>query len=167
MLRPKLRPSLRPDLRVDSLAEVTPALLASLGVSSVFVDLDDTLIASDSDVPAAGSLGWLASLSAGGLAVVILSNGRHDRVARLAEQAGVPGLALAGKPFARAFRRARRLLGEVDPAAIAMVGDQLFTDVIGAKRAGMVTILVRPLTKGKLPHTRIARRLERMLLEDS
>lgn len=142
-------------------------MLASLGVTAVLVDLDDTLIASNSDVPAAGSLEWLAGICAAGLAVVILSNGHRDRVARLAELAGVPGIALAGKPFARAFRRARALLNDVDPATTAMVGDQLFTDVVGAKRAGMVTILVRPLTKGKLPHTRIARRLERMLLEDS
>ena len=42
----------------------------------------------------------------------------------------------------------------------------VITDVMGAKRAGMVTVLVRPLSKGNLPHTRIARRLERMLLEE-
>lgn len=142
-------------------------MLGSLGVTSVLVDLDDTLIASDSDTPAEGALEWLAGLREAGLAVVILSNGQRDRVARLAEQAGIPGLALAGKPFAWAFRRAMRLLEDGDPARTVMVGDQLFTDVMGAKRAGLMTILIRPLTKGKLPHTRIARRLERMLLEDS
>lgn len=158
---------LRPDLRFDTLAEVTPAVLESLGVTSVLVDLDDTLIASDSDTPAEGALAWLNGLRGAGIAVVILSNGQRGRVARLAEQAGVPGMALAGKPFSWAFKRALRHFDHADPKRTVMVGDQLFTDVMGAKRAGLMTILIRPLSRGKLPHTRIARHLERMLLEDS
>lgn len=157
---------LRPDLRFASLAEVTPAVLQELGATAVLVDLDDTLMASNSETPAAGALEWLAGLRRAGLAVVILSNGQRDRVARLAAEAGVPGLALAGKPFTWAFRRALHLIEHAEPARTVMVGDQLFTDVMGAKRAGLMTILVRPLSQGKLPHTRIARRLERMLLED-
>ena len=141
-------------------------MLAAHGVTSLLVDLDDTLIPASSDEPAHGVFEWLDDLKAAGLAVAILSNGRRDRVARFAELADVPALALAGKPFARAFRRARALLGSPEPATMAMVGDQLFTDVVGARRAGMVSILIRPLSKGKLPHTRIARHLERMFLKE-
>src|SRR5690606_29341378 len=97
------------------------AVLAARGVTSLLVDLDDTLIASNSEVPASGALEWLASLRAAGLPVVILSNGRHDRVARFAAQAGVPGIALAGKPFAWAFRRAREALGQPEPRTTAML----------------------------------------------
>lgn len=141
-------------------------MLAAHGVTSLLVDLDDTLIPSTSDEPAVGAFEWLAGLKAAGLAVAILSNGRRERVAQFAKQAEVPALAMAGKPFASAFNRARALLGSPEAATMAMVGDQLFTDIVGARRAGMVSILIRPLTKGKLPHTRIARHLERMFLKE-
>lgn len=156
----------QPDLRFDTLAEITPAVLGARGIRALLVDLDDTLVPSDSEEPASGALEWLSGLRAAGVAVAIVSNGSRRRVARFAEQAGMPAIAMAGKPFAQAFRRARGLLGAPDPATVAMVGDQLFTDVVGARRAGMVTILVRPLSKGKLPHTRIARHLERMFLKE-
>ena len=157
---------LRPDVRLDSLAQVTPDLLRGLGARFVLLDLDDTLIASDREVMEAGVSEIVGELLTAGLGVAILSNGAHERVMRTGKLLGVPGIALAGKPFAWAFRRALRLLPGAEPTNTAMVGDQLFTDVLGAKRAGLVTVLVRPLTKGKLPHTRFARRLERMFLEE-
>ncbi len=157
---------LRPDVRLDTLSEVTPDLLRGLGASFALLDLDDTLIASGGDATADGMHEVVAALKAAGLGVAILSNGSHERVHHMGRLLGVPGIAMAGKPFAWAFRRALRLLPGATPATTAMIGDQLFTDVLGAKRAGLVTVLVRPLTQGKLPHTRFARRLERMILEE-
>ena len=157
---------LRPDVRVDSLAQVTPDLLRRLGVSHALLDLDDTLVASDRDEHVAEAPLLVSRLRDAGFGVAILSNGKPERVARVSRLLGVPGVALAGKPFGWAFRRALGLLPGASPATTAMVGDQLFTDVLGAKRAGLVTVLVRPLTQGKLPHTRLARRLERMILEE-
>lgn len=157
---------LRPDIRVESVQEVTPALLKTLGVGAVLVDLDDTLLAAADEQVAPDVIAWVRSLTAADFAVAILSNGERQRVRRIAEEAGVPGLSLAGKPFRMAFRKAMRLLGDPAPDATVMVGDQLFTDVLGAKRAGLRAILVRPLSPGKLPHTRLARRIERMLLKE-
>lgn len=157
---------LRPDIRALSVSEVTAESLRSRGIDGVLVDLDDTLVSSSATEPAQGVLEWLASLKAAGIAVAILSNGQRARVAGFARLAGVPGIAMAGKPFAWSFRRGLSVLGHPPVARTAMIGDQLFTDVLGAKRAGLLTILVRPLSKGKLPHTRLARRLERMLLKE-
>ncbi len=157
---------LRPDVRLDSFAQVTPDLLTCLGARYALVDMDDTLVASDSSAADASVVEAVARLKAAGLGVAILSNGTHERVMRVGKVLDVPGIALAGKPFAWAFRRALRLMPGAKPGNTAMVGDQLFTDVLGAKRAGLVTVLVKPLTKGKLPHTRFARRLERMILEE-
>lgn len=148
---------------VDSVCDVTPSLLRAHGVAGVLVDVDDTLLASTSDTPLAQVDAWLAELLHAGFPVVLLSNGERGRVERLARRLGIPGLHLSGKPFGHAFRRALRLLG-TSPAQTAMVGDQLFTDVLGANLAGLVSVLVRPLSPGKLPHTRAARLLERMVL---
>ncbi len=157
---------LRPDARVDSLDDVTPDLLRSLGARYALLDLDDTLVASDRSeaVPAAALL--VERLRSAAIGVAILSNGKRERVDAAASLLGVPGVALSGKPFGRAFRKALALLPGAHPSTTAMIGDQLFTDVLGAKRAGMVSVLVKPLTAGKLPHTRLARRLERMILEE-
>jgi hypothetical protein len=76
----------------------------------------------------------------------------------------VEGLALVGKPFSFAFARGLRRL-KMSPSETAMVGDQLFTDVLGANLAGILSILVRPLTAGLLPHTRLTRRLEDLILK--
>lgn len=157
---------LRPDVRAQSVSEVTPESLRARGIDGVLVDLDDTLMSSSASEPALGVLDWLTSLKSAGIGVAILSNGQRDRVAAFARLAGVPAIAMAGKPFASSFRRGLELLGQPPVARTAMIGDQLFTDVLGAKRAGLTTILVRPLSKGKLPHTRLARRLERMLLKE-
>lgn len=157
---------LHPHLRVASVHEVTPALLEKAGIRALLVDVDDTLLSSRADELEPNILTWFASLKAAGIPVAILSNGSQARVAQIAAEVGVPALSLAGKPFGVAFRRGLRLLGNVEPGRTAMVGDQLFTDVLGARQAGLKSILVDPLSPGKLPHTRLARRLERMVLKE-
>lgn len=157
---------LRPDLRVASVAELTPELLDKLGVDALLVDMDDTLVASGAEVARGTGPDWLADIAAAGKRAVVLSNGTRKRVAELARLTGVKALALAGKPFPWSFKRGLEALGDVRPERVAMVGDQIFTDVLGAKRAGLKTILVRPLTKGKLPHTRLVRHVERMVLKE-
>jgi uncharacterized protein len=154
---------LRPDIIVDGVCDVTPQLLAERGITGVLVDLDDTLVASDAAAPTAEVEAWLRELVASDVRVVILSNGERVRVRELAEHLGVRAFALVGKPFFFAFRRGLAALGTPRDAT-AMVGDQLFTDVLGANCAGITSILVRPLTPGKLAHTRAARRLERLIL---
>lgn len=157
---------LKPDARVASVHEVTPAWLAARGLQGVLVDLDDTLLAAAAERVDDAVYAWLAGLRAAGVKVAILSNGESARVTAVAQRAGVPALAMAGKPFGRAFRRGLGMLGDPAPARVAMVGDQLFTDVLGAKRAGLLAVLVSPLSPGKLPHTRLARRLERWVLRE-
>ena len=68
---------------------------------------------------------------------------------------------MAGKPNPKAFRRGAQALN-LPPEQVGMVGDQLFTDVLGGNLAGLHTILVRPLIDNALPHTRAARLLEQM-----
>lgn len=153
----------QPDLMVDGVHQVSAELLAELGVQGVLIDLDDTLLPSTGDALDAASEAWVRGLQRAGIPIVILSNGERGRVARLAERFGIEALALSGKPLRSAFRRALALLG-TPPERTAMIGDQVFTDVLGANLAGLVSILVRPLTPGKLPHTRWVRHLERMIL---
>jgi uncharacterized protein len=164
MDRARLSRMVRPDVQVETVCDVTPTLLRELGVRGVLLDLDDTLVASDAEGPSPDAEAWLRHLVGSGIKVVILSNGERSRVRLLAERLGVRAFALVGKPFWFAFRRGLAAL-DTPRAATAMVGDQLFTDMLGANLAGLTSILVRPLTPGRLLHTRAARAVERMILQ--
>ncbi len=157
----------RPHLRVATVHELTPALLKEHGLQALLVDVDDTLLAARDELVDPRVFEWFRTMRDAGVPVAIVSNGSPARVAAIAARAGVPALYMAGKPFWWAFRRGMKLLEGADPARTAMVGDQLFTDVLGARSAGLKSVLVRPLSPGKLPHTRLARRLERMVLKES
>jgi HAD superfamily phosphatase (TIGR01668 family) len=154
---------LKPDIRVGSVSAITPELLRANGVSAVMVDLDDTIVASGSQSMEAAVKDWFASLLLAGIPVLILSNGERSRVTHWASELGIHGFPMVGKPFWFAFRKGLRKLGSL-PEQTAMVGDQLFTDVLGANLMGLVTILVAPLSPGRLVHTRILRRVERRIL---
>jgi hypothetical protein len=155
---------LRPDFRVDNVTLLTPQVLLAQGISGLMLDLDDTLVASHSHTMPEEFRRWLESLKAADIALLLLSNGSPKRVRYWSKELGIAGLALVGKPFGFAYQRGLRKLGK--PAQqIAMVGDQLFTDILGAKRLGIKSILVSPLSPGGLPHTRMARRLECMVLK--
>lgn len=154
---------LRPDHVVDAVSDIDPGFLEERGIRGLLIDLDDTLIAAHDTEMHDDCVSWFALLRRSGVPVAILSNGERERVGALCAQLELRGLHLAGKPFGFAFRRGLALLG-TPPEATAMVGDQLFTDVLGANLAGMISILVRPLSPGKMPHTRLARKLEHLIL---
>lgn len=87
---------------------------------------------------------------------------RAGRVSQVARSLDVPALTRAGKPFPRAFRRAMIQLG-TEPHSTCAVGDQIFTDILGANWAGLTTVLVSPLSPRESPHTRLIRLIERPL----
>ncbi len=146
--------------------ELTPERLQSQGIRALLVDLDDTLVASNSERMGLAFRRWVLGLKDAGILVMLLSNGKPKRVARWSQLLGVEGLSLVGKPFRFAFERGLKRLG-TRASETAMVGDQLFTDVLGANALGIKTILVTPLSNKGLPHTRLARKLEKLVLESS
>ena len=149
---------------VNAVYELSPDMLNRHAIKGVMVDLDDTLVASKSETMEPKFRQWISDLQAANVPTLILSNGWPERVARWSKELGVEAFALVGKPWWFAYRRGLKKLGT--PARdTAMVGDQLFTDVLGANLAGLKSILVAPLSPGGMPHTRAARRLEARILK--
>lgn len=155
--------NLRPDLRVDRVERLTARRLESLGLVGLLLDLDETLLPAAATEPTSEVVAWARDLQRAGVRLAIVSNGRPDRVARVARALDVPARALTGKPWPGAFRRGLAQIG-LPAERCAMVGDQLFTDVVGARAAGLRTVLVPPLSRGGMPHTRALRRLEARIL---
>ncbi len=154
---------LNPDYYYRSVLDIDLAALAANGIDTLLIDLDNTLLPRDSDVDPGRDQGMGGGLQAKRLPACLVSNNWHDRVSRVAEELGFDLVAKAVKPLPFAFLVALKRMGSTRAQA-AIVGDQMFTDVLGGKMTGITTVLIEPLSSADLPHTLFLRRIERVLL---
>lgn len=151
---------LSPDWWCASVLDVSPAWVVEAGFKAVLLDLDNTLQARDRDSVGADEHAWVESLKREGLSCCLVSNTAKPRVRDAAASLELPLVENAYKPLAGGYRRALELVGE-EPSRAIMVGDQTYTDILGAHRAGMRAVLVDPLCDVDLAHTRLLRKLDR------
>lgn len=133
-----------PDIAKDDIYALKPENFTSSGVKLVFLDVDNTLIPySTNEAPPRLSV-WVKAMQDAGLELFILSNNRGERPGILAGQLGLDFVKRAKKPSAKMLLRisAER---EIPPENCALVGDQVYTDVACAKRAGALAVLVKPI----------------------
>ena len=151
-----------PDEWVESVYTMSWETLAGQGIEGVIFDIDNTLVphGAPADERALMLIGRLRGL---GLRIFLLSNNKEPRVSAFAEQAGLPYLSKAGKPGRSGYLRAMETMG-TDRNTTVFAGDQLFTDVYGAKRAGLYSILVKPLDPKEEIQIVLKRYLERIVL---
>ena len=123
---------------------IDPEKLARRGIRLVLADLDNTL-APYKEAPTPQAAAWAGELEAYGIRLFLLSNSRKPHRARqMAQRLGVPYQGRSGKPKRGGYLRAMERMG-CAPEQTVMVGDQIFTDVLGACRAGVVPLLVEPI----------------------
>jgi len=133
------------DRRCAAVLDIDPAALRRAGVRLLLADLDNTLAPYGAALPSPEVREWERQLREQGVQLFILSNNRKPDRARIFSQAlGVPFLGHAGKPKPGGFRRAMEQMG-CTPKETAIVGDQLFTDILGGRLAGVTTLLVEPI----------------------
>ncbi|GEN34607.1 MULTISPECIES: YqeG family HAD IIIA-type phosphatase [Aneurinibacillus] len=154
---------LLPDLHVESVYDIDLFELKKRGIKGIITDLDNTLIEWDRPDATPELVKWMKELKEQGFAVVIVSNNRRTRVSKVAEPLGVPFIHQAKKPTSSAFRRATHQMG-LSVHETVVIGDQLFTDVLGGKRMGFYTILVVPVAQSDGLITRFNRRMEKVAL---
>lgn len=153
-----------PDYRIDSVLELDVERLRTLGIDSLLLDVDCTLKNYRATEVRPEVAAWLESLRAAGIGVCLVSNGRGGRIGRFAEKYGVPFIGKACKPLPLGCSRAIRRMG-FDPKRTAMVGDQVFADIMAGHLAGLRTILVEPIQPEEEPwFTQLKRPFERRLL---
>ena len=137
--------SLVPDRVLRRYTDVTPQLLGELGVKLLLCDLDYTLAPRSVSAPDGALRAWLDRCREAGVTVAILSNNRSPRrVEAFCGALGIWYVGHAGKPSVKGFRRAMDQAG-AGPEETAMLGDKLLTDVLGARRAGVLALMVEPL----------------------
>ena len=140
---PKLGDDLRPRRIHQKISEVTPQELRALGARAAAVDLDNTLAYDGSFRPFPDAVPWVRSMQAAGIPVVLFTNTYHLRAKIMGRKFCLPYVSPGQKPAAWGFQKCATMLG-VEIGELAMIGDQLFTDIRGANNAGAISILVRP-----------------------
>ena len=153
----------RPNGYAARLSRVSLDDLAAGGFLGIIVDLDNTLVGYGQDHLAPEDAAWIADAVARDFRICLVSNNFDARVQRIGAELGVPAISSALKPLPRGFAAALRVLGTAKRQTI-VVGDQLFTDVLGAKFSGLHSILTEPLVAKDWLGTRLLRMLERALL---
>ncbi|MBX3117904.1 MAG: YqeG family HAD IIIA-type phosphatase [Fimbriimonadaceae bacterium] len=148
---------------VDSILSIKPEDIAASGKKLVLLDVDNTLLPWKSEVVPPATLEWIASLKALDINLCILSNTRHpDRLQRLSKLMDIPFIRGRFKPNPTIYRQALQQFNAKPEEAI-MIGDQLFTDVLGASRAGIDAIWVLQMAPREFPGTKISRLGERIV----
>lgn len=154
-----------PDRCLSSFADVTPSFLQENGIVALACDIDNTLVTYDDAVPTEAVLHWLETLVCAGISVGFLSNNHSQRVERFCRDLPVKFFAApdAKKPSCKALYRFLQD-AHVTPKQTAVLGDQIFTDVLMAKRLGCRAFLVPPIKDRTDWFHRLKRRGERPFL---
>lgn len=149
-----------PDYLFHRVTEIRPDFLRRRGVSALILDIDNTLAYDNQpDVPPEVDA-WLREMERAGIRLAIVSNNKEPRVRAFAAACGgLAYVANACKPSRAGFARSAQALGAV-AGEIAVVGDQLFTDIAFGRRFGCTTILVEKMGPDVPPFVKLKRVLE-------
>jgi len=152
----------QPDWEVEHVCQLEPTVLAACGIRGLLLDVDCTLMPHGQWDVAPDVRSWLEALQATGMALCLVTNARRRRSEHISELLSLPCVSRAAKPLPWRTRRALEELG-VPPEQVALVGDQIFTDVLVGKLLGIRTILVKPQPGRQALSTWIKRPAERLL----
>ena len=149
---------------VDSAYDIPYEEFYGRGIRGVIFDIDNTLVphGAPADTRAVALFERLRGM---GMETCLMSNNKEPRVTSFAAQVASRYLFKAGKPRIKGYKRAMELM-KTDEATTLFVGDQLFTDVVGAHLIGMPAYLVAPLVDVDLKHTQLVRKVEGLFLKE-
>ena len=153
----------KPDYVFDSIADIPFGFFKREGIKALILDLDNTLTTHNNPVPDGARLEWFRAVKDSGMPMIIVSNNHPERVKPFADFLGLDFVPDGGKPLSRGYNEACRRLG-LPKSEIAAVGDQIFTDVMGCKTAGIRSIFTFPIEYETGFWFRVKRTLERPLL---
>lgn len=153
-------PLLQPHHTFLCYRHLTPAFLRELGIDTLLLDIDNTLAPYEQPEPDEYIRAWLEDLHAAGIKTAFLSNNHGERVELFGKTLGVPVQYDSHKPLPFRAKKILRWMG-ADHRHAALMGDQIFTDVLCARLAGICAILVPPIKDKADRFTRFKRFMER------
>lgn len=139
-----MRFALLPTVIADSVTELSASYLQGRGIRLLMLDFDNTIVPYTTSDPTVQMRQWLQSIRDSDIALCVVSNSRKARVREFCDAYGLDCITHARKPFSAGIRKCMAQYN-MEPQQCALVGDQIYTDVLGARSAGVQAILVRAI----------------------
>ena len=133
-----------PSYVARSVVELSPALLHELGIKLLMLDFDNTIVPYTTNEPTQPVLTWLEEMMSSEIQICVVSNSRKTRVRDFCRNHNIECVTHAKKPFSKGIRQCLARY-EFMPRECALVGDQIYTDILGANCAGVRSILVKAI----------------------
>lgn len=156
---------LKPTYYFDKVWDISIEFLRESNIKCVLLDVDNTLTTHDNPEINTYANEWLDRIKNAGIIPIILSNNIDERVSPFAKSIGVDFICHAQKPKAKGIKKAIELTG-VPKSEMAIVGDQIFTDVLCGNNAKIKSILVTPLQLEDMPFFKVKRFFENIILRN-
>ncbi len=153
-----------PKIQAQSVLELDLDELKKVGIRGIIFDLDNTLVEWKQDDLSPEIIQLISRFKQAGFKMCILSNALEHRVEAVASLLDIPYVSRAAKPRKFPFKKALEFM-ETEPEETAVVGDQLFTDILGGNRMELYTIWTPPLSDTEFISTRAVRQLERLVIK--
>ena len=154
---------LLPDIKLERITDISIQLLNKFDIKALLLDVDNTMSTHHGTVLTDGLTEWIAEMQQGGIKLCVLSNSKEKRVAPFAQRIGLPYISLGLKPLPTGYFRGVKRLQE-KRKNVAIVGDQMFTDVLGGRAVGVKTILLTPIKPEDGWIFKIRRKLEKKII---
>ncbi len=152
----------KPEIKLERVTDITPNILKKYNINALILDVDNTLSTHHGHILTDGLPEWLKLMQDSGVKLIILSNSKENRVKPFAEKINLPYISLGLKPLPSGYIKALKAL-RTKRRETAIVGDQIFTDVLGGRMVGVRTILLTPIKLETTWGFRFKRRVERIL----
>lgn len=155
---------LKPKIKLEKVTDITIEILNKYGITALILDVDNTLSTHHGQVLTEGLPEWLDLMRQNGIKMTVLSNSNSKRLTPFAKKIGLDFISLGLKPLPFGYIRALKRLG-TKKSETAIVGDQLFTDIMGGNFVGITTVLLTPIKLETSLRFRSKRRVERFVMK--
>ncbi len=153
---------LKPEIKLERVTDISLDILKKYKITTLILDVDNTLSTHHGEILTDGLPEWLELMQNNGIGLMVLSNSKEERVKPFAEKIGLSYISLGLKPLPFGYIRALKRLG-TKRRETAIVGDQIFTDVLGGRLVGVRTILLTPIKLETTAGFRFKRKIERLV----
>ena len=154
-----------PDYRFKTIKDIPESFFSDNGIKFAVLDIDNTLVPYTSPLPDETALAFLERLKNEGIEYAFVSNNNWDRVTAFCEGMDIYFIAKSGKPFIRNIKKVMKKFGAKKESTV-LIGDQVFTDVYAANRAGITSVMVDPIEAKETPFFGFKRAMEKIVLKN-
>ncbi|HHT49852.1 MAG TPA: YqeG family HAD IIIA-type phosphatase [Eubacteriaceae bacterium] len=155
---------LTPNKMIDSIYDIDFKELKEKNIQGLLIDVDNTLVGWNKREADEKLIQWFYKAKEEGFLLCLISNNTEERVVEFKKDMDIPAIHKALKPLTKSFIRGVNIMN-LKREEVAVIGDQIFTDVLGGNRAGLYTILVQPIPGREFWWTTLVRRLEKIVLK--